>query len=134
MESAYVEHMCTPGGPIFSSVNDAVLKQPMIVDSSRYWEVYDAYRTCFGESNIKIVWFEEYVVDPMKVLRDVCLFLDIDASSPIDFTKQRTNGREFSEQRLADLGRNNIRIDCGWNPKVRRDVIDLIRNDNVVAP
>src|SRR5277367_1155718 len=44
MESAYVEHLASPGGQVFLSINDAIRQQPMIVDSSRYWEVFDAYR------------------------------------------------------------------------------------------
>jgi hypothetical protein len=36
MESAYVEQMCSPGTKVFSSINDAVRRQPMIIDSSRY--------------------------------------------------------------------------------------------------
>src|SRR5277367_2845210 len=40
MESAYVEHLATPGGLVFASINDAVKRLPMIVDSSRYWEVF----------------------------------------------------------------------------------------------
>ena len=129
MESAYVEHMCTPGGQVFVSINDAVQRQPMIVDLSRYWEVFDAYRRNVGETRIKIVWFEDYVANPEAVFRDVCRFLDIDDSVPIDFERQRLNSRAQADERLAALNWQHIKIDTEWDGQARQYVLDLIRDD-----
>jgi hypothetical protein len=129
MESAYIEHLCTPGGQVFLSINDAVQRQPMIVDSSRYWEVFDAYRKNLGEARIKIVWFEDYVANPEPVFRDVCRFLDIDDAAPIDFGRQMLNSRASAEERLAALNRQNVRIDMDWDIRTRQHVLDLIRDD-----
>ena len=130
MESAYVEHLCTPNGQVFASVNEAVKQQPMILDSSRYWEVFDAYRQKIQESRIKIVWFEEYIADTVAVFQDVCRFLEIDDSVIPDFERERTNSREDASTRLANLGRANIEPNTTWNEEVRRWAIDQIRDDN----
>jgi hypothetical protein len=130
MESAYVEHLCTPGGHVFLSINDAVRRLPMIVDSSRYWEVFDAYRQKFVESRIKIVWFEEYIVDTTAVFQDVCRFLEIDDSVIPDSKRERMNSRDEAAARLAKVGRSHLALDIKWDENVRRWVIDQIREDN----
>ncbi|HXC17346.1 MAG TPA: sulfotransferase [Holophagaceae bacterium] len=119
MESAYAEHRTTPGGGSFASINDAVRRQPMILDSSRYWEVFDAYRNAFGESNIKVVWFEEYASRTMAVFQDVCRFLEIDETFVPDLTLQRVN-----ERRVAEL-------DMAWDAELRRQVVAALREDNL---
>jgi hypothetical protein len=130
MESAYTEHACTPDGQVFPSVNEAVKQQPMIVDSSRYWEVFDAYRQKFDESRVKIVWFEEYIADTTAVFQDVCRFLEIDDTVKPDLERERTNSRQESAARLARLGRGNVALNTQWNDEVRRWVIGQIREDN----
>jgi hypothetical protein len=130
MESAYVEHMATPGGQIFSSINDAVKRQPMIVDSSRYWEVFDAYRAYFDASRIKILWFEEYITNTIGVFQGVCRFLEIDDTYTPDIDRERRNSRENSSVRMAQQGRSNIRVNTTWDDATRQWVIDQIREDN----
>lgn len=125
MESAYAEHMKTPENPFaFSSINDAILRQPMIVDSSRYWEVFDAYRRVFGEARIKVVWFEEYVSRTKEVFKDVCRFLEIDDTLDPDLQSQKINGRE-------DPARLIPQLDQAWDPALRRRVIEVIQADNL---
>lgn len=130
MESAYVEHICTPGGQVFASVNEAVRRMPMIIDSSRYWEVYDAYRQVFGEAKIKIVWFEEFVTRPLPIFSDVCRFLEIDDWQSPELDRARTNPRENAASRLAQLGRDNVRVDTAWDEAVLKWVMDQIGEDN----
>jgi hypothetical protein len=130
MESAYVEHLGTPGGMVFTSINDAVTRQPMIVDSSRYWEVFDAYRQKFDESKIKIVWFEEYVANRTAVFQDVCRFLEIDDSRVPGDESEKTNSRENAAQRMAQRGLGHIPVVTVWEPETRKRIIDQIREDN----
>jgi Sulfotransferase family len=130
MESAYVEHMATGIGQVYASINDAVRRQPMIVDSSRYWEVFDAYRQKFTESKIKIVWFEKYVADTKAVFADVCRFLGIDDTVVPKPQEERTNSRENATERMARLGRGKVQVDQDWDPETRKWVIDQIRDDN----
>jgi hypothetical protein len=106
MESAYIEHLCTPGRRVFTSINDAVRREPMIVDSSRYWEVFDAYRRQFGEQRIKIVWFEDYISNTEVVFRDVCRFLEIDCNVNPSINSQERNSRLDAPIRMAKLNRH----------------------------
>lgn len=131
MESAYVERLATAGQQTFSSISDAVTGQPMIVDSSRYWEVFDAYRQHFCEEQIKIVWFDEYVNNRNQVFQDICQFLGIDGNKRHKSNKESTNSRSNAHGRIKKLGRGELSINMKWNAAVRKRVIDEIRNDNI---
>lgn len=130
MESAYVEHLCTPRGGLFSSINDAVRRQPMILDSSRYWEVFDAYRQRFDEARIKIIWFEEYTADTAAAFQDVCRFLEIDDLVVPNLARERTNSRDDAGERMARHGRGDVAINTTWDEATRQWVIDQLRDDN----
>jgi hypothetical protein len=130
MESGYIEHLCTVAGKDLTSINDAVRRQPMIVDSSRYWEVFDAYRQRFSESRIKVIWFEDYIADQTAVFQDVCRFLEIDDSVVPEFNRELTNSREHSFKRMATLGRSKDQVNTAWDEETRHWVIDQIRDDN----
>jgi len=131
MVSAYVERLGTPGeSQIFTSINDAVKKQPMVIDSSRYWEVFDYYRKHFDESRIKVIWFEEFVNNTDDIFKDVCRFLEIDDSVEINIKKDNQNSRDAAIQRMANLGRDNIKINTEWNKKTLKWVIKQIEDDN----
>jgi len=130
MESAYVEHVCTATSQVFFSINEAVRQLPMILDSSRYWEVFDAYRQKFDESKIKIVWFEEYTANTVAVFQDVCRFLEIDDTVIPDLERERTNSRERAAARMAAIGRGNAQVNTTWDEETRRWVIDQLRDDN----
>ena len=130
MESAYVEHLGTPGGMVFASINDAVKRQPMIVDSSRYWEVFDAYRQKFDESKIKIVWFEEYIANRTAVFQDVCRFLEIDDARVPGVDREKTNSRDNAANRMAQRGLSHVPVITKWDEETRNRIIDQIRDDN----
>lgn len=130
MESAYVEHMCA-GRTAFTSINDAIRRQPMIIDSSRYWEVFDAYRQAFGEERIKIVWFEDYTANQTAVFQDVCRFLQIDDRFAPDADQEQTNSREGAAMRMAQVGRGGIPLNLAWEESLRSQVIAQIRDDNL---
>ncbi|SPM30343.1 putative sulfotransferase, partial [Mycobacterium terramassiliense] len=131
MESAYVEHMCTGDEMPFTSINDIIRRQPMIIDSSRYWEVFDAYRRAFGEERIKIVWFEEYIADRKTIFQKVCRFLEIDDQFEPNLDRERVNSREDAAMRMARLGRGGIPLDLVWSENLRRETIAQIRDDNL---
>lgn len=131
MESAYVEHIATPGGRMFNSISDAVTRQPMIIDSSRYWEVFDSYRQCFSEQHIKIVWFDEYVNNHASVYQDICRFLGIDPDHACKLNQEFLNDRSNALSRINQLGRSDLVIDTAWDPIVRQRVVDTIRDDNL---
>ena len=131
MESAYIELMASPGSITFKSISDAVIKQPMIIDSSRYWEVFDAYRNSFSEEKIKVVWFEEYSKNTLVVFQDVCRFLNIDDSFIPVTAHEQMNSRADVLNRLQRLGRDTRSINTIWEPQIRQKVINAIRDDNL---
>jgi hypothetical protein len=131
MESAYAYRLGSPGeNQVFPSINHAVRQQPMILDSSRYWEVFDYYRRNFGESRIKIVWFEEFVADIDAVFSDICRFLEIDDTIHIRIPKEGQNRRDTVIGRMKQLGRGHLKADIRWDDETYRWTIDQLREDN----
>ncbi|MBS1766225.1 MAG: sulfotransferase [Acidobacteria bacterium] len=131
MESAYVEHLRTPGSTL-RSINDAITRMPMIVDSSRYWEVFDAYRTAFGEDRMKVLWFEDYTANPVAVFQDVCRFLGLDDTFVPDVNRQVANRREDALAHAAIVNKALPPVvDMVWDADLRRQVTDALREDNL---
>jgi len=130
IESDFMELACYPYREPFLSINEAIKQMPMILDSSRYWEVFDAYRQKFDESKIKIVWFEEYIANTTAAFQDVCHFLEIDDTVLPDLERERTNSRENAIKRMAAVGRSNTQVNTTWAEETRRWVIDQLRDDN----
>jgi hypothetical protein len=130
IESAYMEHLGTPGTHVFPSINEAVQRLPRFVDSSRYWEVFEAYRQKFDESRIKIVWFEDYVANSAAVFQDVCRFLEIDDTVVPDSEKERSNSRENASNRMAKRGLSEAQINTTWDEPTRQWVVNQLRDDN----
>ncbi len=130
IESAYVErkHAANPIRAI--SINEAVKTDAMILDATRYWQVFEAYRSRFDESQIKIVWFEEYAERTTEVFRDVCRFLEIDASVEPDLSTGLANPRLTTKERMALLGVQSVEVDTSWDEESRCWVIDQLREDN----
>lgn len=132
MVSAYIERLATQGlNEAFPSVNEAVKSQPMIVDSSRYYEVFDAYRQNFSEKNIKIIWFEEFVADIEAGFKDVCNFLGCDEIFTDEMRSVNQNSRSDATKRIKNLGRNIVKKQSKWDKKTLNWVISQIKDDNL---
>jgi hypothetical protein len=130
IESAYLERMSTPGNQREASINVTVKNQPMMINSSRYWEVFDAYRTVFGESNIKVVWFEEFIKDTTQEYAAICDFLQINRHTMND-ADIKINSRDSVQQRIADLGQEYSDNELKWLPEVYQWTVDQLRDDNL---
>ncbi|WP_169714046.1 sulfotransferase family protein [Oceanicoccus sagamiensis] len=131
MVSAYIEHISTPGSLAPASINDAVLQIPAIIHSSRYWEVYQAYRGVFPESDIKVVWFEDYVDDTFAVFQDVCRFLGIDAEWRPDLSAENKNSKESTLQRKNKIGREDLKVSLEWDETLKQRIIAELKDDTV---
>ncbi len=125
IESAYVEQMTLARHSPIKSISEAVERVPMMVDSSRYWEVYSAYRDHYSESQIKVVWFEDYVSEQSKVFSEVCQFLGIDSEVLPAQDKEVSNTREDAIARVGDPAV----IDTRWNPKTLGNVKNVLADD-----
>jgi len=130
--SAYVERLAsidaTKGYP---DINQAIKTEPMMIDSSRYWEVFNYYRQHFKEDRIKIIWFEEFINASDSVFCDVCRFLRIDTNYTVDPERLERNDRSRVIQALNKACRGNIpQIDTTWSSQTKDWVVDQIREDN----
>lgn len=47
----------------------------LLVDSSNYWRQLEAYRNRFEDSQIKVLFFEDFAADPESVMREVYRFI-----------------------------------------------------------
>ncbi|MCP3675717.1 MAG: sulfotransferase [Gammaproteobacteria bacterium] len=131
IESAYAERILTPNISHRPSLSESVHQIPMMVDSSRYWEVFDAYRQIFPEKNIKIVWFEEFIKDQSKVFATICQFLGISDDAIIASNSKHLNSRVDKEKRRSDQGISLDNFDSKWEVETKAKVIDQLRDDNL---
>ena len=125
IESAYVEQMTVPQNQQIKSINEAIQKLPMMVDSSRYWEVYSEYRKHFKKRQIKIVWFEEYIADKQTVFSSVCEFLGLDPNVEVAEDKEKSNTREYAMSRVQ----GSAELDSTWDPKLLKKIKRELQKD-----
>ena len=132
IQSAYVERIATHGAAQhFGSFCNAVKQAPMMIDSSRYWEVYSRYSEVFGASRVLVVWFEDFVANLETEFAAVCRFLGIDDAANIDFGAIRTNSRDDVRERLRQRGHDQLSVDTAWDDATRDWVIATLRDDNL---
>jgi len=129
IESAYYEHAATPESPNFVSLTQAVKRNTMMLDSSRYWEVFSAYREAFGERNIKVVWFEEYITDVVGQTQEVCRFLGVDDNFYPNLDQEQKNTRKGSSTTQRE-GKQDSSL-SGWDDETYNWVIEQLREDNL---
>jgi len=130
--SAYIERIGSVDfNKAYPSINHAVQAEPMMIDSSRYWEVYSYYRAHIDEERIKVVWFEDFIDNTLDTFHMICRFLDIDDSISIEANKAHQNSRE---QVLNTISHNRhgsyLEYNTTWDNKVRAWVLDQIRDDS----
>ena len=130
--SAYIERLVSvDASHAYSSVNHAVQAEPMMIDSSRYWEVFAHYRQFIDEEQIKIVWFEEFIEDTVGTFHDICRFLGIDDTLIIQADEKYQNSREQLLNTLTHKYNNDqLLINTDWNAEVRSWVLNQLRDDN----
>lgn len=73
----YHMHVWHGEGKLGSDINKCVAEESTLIDFSRYAYQLEPWRKVFGDKNIKVVIFEEYVRDRQSTLRDICSFLGI---------------------------------------------------------
>jgi len=132
IESAYVERLAfVDAKHAYPSINQAVKAEPMMIDSSRYWEVFDHYRSHFGEDRVKIVWFEDFTRDCDAGFKDVCRFLEIrDNIAPAPGTIQKNTRSQVLESAKRVYPGSASAPDTSWEPRIRQWVVDQLRTDN----
>jgi hypothetical protein len=130
IQSAYLEWIATANFQgTFPSLQDALTNMPVLIDSSRYFEVFDAYRREFGEANIRIVWFDEFSQAPQPVFDDVCQFLGVHNSDSAWVETKPENEKAAVISRIEKLGRNTDDIDLSWSPASREYALSELGSD-----
>ena len=131
IESAYSERLMTPNIRHIESLSQSIYQTPMMLDSSRYWEVFDTYRQTFPEKNIMVVWFEEFIQNQPQVYASICRFLGIKNSTEIASQPYHYNSRAAKEKRFASQGQSFNNYDTQWDADTRSYVINELREDNL---
>lgn len=65
-------------GLVEGPMNEAVVKHHRFVEYSRYGWQLDPWQRAFGEGNVLVLSFEEYIADRTVVVGEVCRFLGVD--------------------------------------------------------
>jgi len=131
IESAFAERIMTANAPHLQSLGKSIHQIPMMVDSSRYWEVFDAYRQTFPEKNIMVVWFEEFINNQQQEFATICRFLGISDSSDNTIQKRHSNSRESRAKIFESQGNFLNDYDASWDMDSRSYVINELRDDNL---
>jgi len=131
IESAYAERILMPNIAHRSSLSESIRQIPMLVDSSRYWEVFNAYRQVFSEKNIKVVWFEEFIQNQPKVFATICRFLGISDTTEIASNSIHLNSRKVKEKRNIVKGVSLNNYETQWEIDTKAWVIEQLRDDNL---
>lgn len=82
-------------------INDFLKKKKHVVDCSKYYHQISPYLEKFGKGNVLIVFFEDFVRDPFKVVNRICDFLNIDrgsASLPYDTKSNTASGTQIPKK------------------------------------
>ncbi len=78
-------------GQINISLEDAVLKNPDLINFSRYYTQIIPYIRRFGRENVLILSFEEFIKNQERIVSDVVSFLGIDNNMPDNIEPVHTN-------------------------------------------
>lgn len=98
-------------GGFTGSLSEFVVNVPEALQMSRYATNYENYRKRFPPEQIKVVFFEDFALDPEAVARDVYRFLGVDAAiSPAAVRR--------AENRSAAM-----RVRPAWSLRLRRHAL-----------
>ena len=64
---------------------DAVFSYPPLLDATKYWTHVQCYRHYFPDDSIKVVLFEDLIMDTAEAVKAICSFLDIDDRATFEF-------------------------------------------------
>jgi hypothetical protein len=93
-----------------------------LFNSQYYTQIVEYYKR-FPRENILLLNFEIFVDDPLKSLKQVCTFLDIEPDFQFDLSKMdRLDGSRYQQNKATDI---NIFL-----PKNERDImLEVLRNE-----
>lgn len=130
IRSAYLERLSEPGFvDAHQSLSQAVLNIPEMLDASRHFEVYKAYRDRFPAENIQLIWFEELIAEPQRIFQELCDFLGIARHKPVSVAIPDSNSQESVIDRIEAVGRSTANIDLTWTDQARAHIEQQLGGD-----
>lgn len=82
LESAWIQWR-SEGQRIPKSFSEALHRYPALIDSARYWTQLNAYRDRIPDDRILVLFFEDFVCDPVECMQNCFRFLGVDLHVPI---------------------------------------------------
>lgn len=112
IQSYWLEKRAHGGEDVHYDFNTAVkLNKDLLIDSANYWQQINAYREVFSDEQIYIVFFEDLISGPEKVMGQVFSFLGVDSEvffSNNDLHLGSTAGRSMPRNFLSKLRQYTI--------------------------
>ena len=102
IESHWRQLLSTGDATIFRSFEHTLYKTELLIDPTLYWKQLAEYRRFFADDQIRVVFFEEFIVDEVAELRACLSFLGVDPLLDIEIgDDEARNPSEGKRQRLA---------------------------------
>jgi hypothetical protein len=79
IESAWAQLLSVGHANSYVGFERTLMETPLLLDPSLYWRQVAEYRRFFPDSQIKILFFEDFVRDEERIVRDSLSFLGINA-------------------------------------------------------
>lgn len=158
IESQWIEWRSEAGG-LRLSFNEAVRHDTRFVDSGLYHRAVCAYREALGRDRVRVIFFEDFVVNPLAVVRGAFGFLGLDADVPLDESQSTRNERVgkredggvlrtlrrlpgytalrsvFAPHSVRAIFKTTftrpIPTEPAWDPAVKRWFLEQVREDNL---
>ncbi len=92
-------------------LNDALVQEPYMVDVTRYMMQIAPYLKTFGNENVHIIDFDDFIKDREGVMQKLSLFLEIPYEDFTGFEEAHAN---------ASIGRQKLHIKWDKDTKLRR--------------
>ena len=122
-------------GPV--SLQQALETHPSLLDSARYWKQISAYRDHFPDSQILVLFFDDWRNDPQSSLRQCCEFLGVGENVELPVTRKgQTMGQLRDRQFLWKLRNMNGfgRVRDLLPDRVRQSIRPLLKKPIRRAP
>lgn len=85
-------------GPV--SFGEALRSHIALLDSARYWKQISAYRRLFPDSQIQILFFEDWKENPADLLGQCCDFLGVERRTDLHVSKKGQTHGQRRDSRL----------------------------------
>ncbi|MDT0555766.1 sulfotransferase family protein [Patiriisocius hiemis] len=94
---SYYTHTYNRGHETIENINNAVLNNIHYIDTGKYAMQIKPYQELFGEENVLLLFFEDFIKSYQQVLDSIFEFLDIDA---IEVDEKYLNANKSFDKRV----------------------------------